>query len=146
MKGLAMNPKPHWEHFPHDADMGVRGVGNTKAEAFEQAAVALTNVVTSSGHVNPQVKIAIACEAPDDDMLLADWLNSVITKMATDKMLFAKFTVHITDHCLHADVWGEKVDVLRHMPAVEVKGATYTALSVSKNAHGMWQAQCVVDV
>ncbi len=27
-----------WEHFPHEADMGIRGFGATKAEAFEQAA------------------------------------------------------------------------------------------------------------
>ena len=31
-----------WEHFPHDADIGIRGFGATPAEAFEQAAVALT--------------------------------------------------------------------------------------------------------
>lgn len=24
-----------WEHYPHEADMGVRGFGTTKAEAFE---------------------------------------------------------------------------------------------------------------
>ena len=30
--------KARWEHFPHDADVGVRGWGTTAAEAFEQAA------------------------------------------------------------------------------------------------------------
>ena len=29
--------KAGWEHFPHDADVGVRGPGATTAEAFEQA-------------------------------------------------------------------------------------------------------------
>ena len=38
-----------WEHFPHDADVGVRGWGATAAEAFEQAAQALTAVVTACG-------------------------------------------------------------------------------------------------
>jgi len=41
---------------------------------------------------------------------------------------------------------GEPVDVTRHRPAVEAKGATYTALSVAGNADGAWVAQCVVDV
>ena len=27
-----------WEHFPHVADMGVRGLGPTKEAAFEEAA------------------------------------------------------------------------------------------------------------
>jgi hypothetical protein len=38
--------KTGWEHFPHDADVGVRGRGLTAAEAFEQAAQALTAVIT----------------------------------------------------------------------------------------------------
>jgi tRNA nucleotidyltransferase (CCA-adding enzyme) len=29
---------PNWEHFPHEADMGVRGIGPTKEAAFEGAA------------------------------------------------------------------------------------------------------------
>ncbi len=31
-----------WEHFPHHADVGVRGVGPTREAAFEEAARALT--------------------------------------------------------------------------------------------------------
>ena len=31
-------------------------------------------------------------------------------------------------------------------PACEPKGATYTALKVSKNVDGMWSAACIVDV
>jgi hypothetical protein len=33
--------KPSWEHFSHDADIGLVGIGPTKAEAFRQAAIAL---------------------------------------------------------------------------------------------------------
>lgn len=28
---------PHWQHFEHKADMGVRGFGNELTEASEQA-------------------------------------------------------------------------------------------------------------
>lgn len=35
-----------WEHFPHEADMGVRGIGASREAAFEQAALALTAVIT----------------------------------------------------------------------------------------------------
>ena len=46
---------------------------------------------------------------------------------------------------LHAQAWGELVDPARHHPAVEVKGATYTALRVARE-NGEWVAQTVVDV
>ncbi len=41
--------RDHWEHFEHSADIGVRGMGSTKAAAFEQAALALTGIVTPPG-------------------------------------------------------------------------------------------------
>ena len=135
-----------WEHFSHVADIGVRGIGATRREAFEQAAVALTAVVCDPARVAAKTIVEIHCEAPDDDLLLADWLNALIYEMATRSMLFAHFAVTLDDHVLHARVRGESVDRLRHRPAVEVKGATYTALRVGRRDDGMWVAQCVVDV
>ncbi len=51
---------PHWEHYPHQADMGVRGFGATETEAFEQAALALTAVVTDPAAVERREVIAKA--------------------------------------------------------------------------------------
>jgi len=135
-----------WEHFPHQADIGVRGIGATKEVAFERAAQALTAVITDLGSVAPAQSVQIVCEAPDDELLLADWLNALVYEMATRKMLFSRFNVRFNDHSLHATAWGEPIEVARHQPAVEVKGATYTELSVKRDEEGRWVAQCVVDV
>jgi tRNA nucleotidyltransferase (CCA-adding enzyme) len=135
-----------WEHFPHEADIGVRGIGSTKEAAFEQAGLALTAVITEPTSVASAQTVSITCEAPDDELLLVDWLNALVYEMATRKMLFSRFTVRFNDHSLHAMVWGEEVEVARHQPAVEVKGATYTELSVKQDEQGRWIAQCVVDV
>ena len=136
---------PRWEHFPHEADMGVRGFGATKAEAFEQAALAMTAVVTDPATVSPREPIEIECEAPDDELLFAEWLNSLIYQMAIRKMLFSRFTVRLDGTRLSGQAWGERADVARHHPAVEIKGATYTALRVAPDDGG-WMAQTVVDV
>ncbi len=135
-----------WEHFPHQADMGVRGIGPTKAEAFAQAALALIAVITDPRTVAPTESIAFACEAPDDELLLVDWLNAIVYEIATRKMLFGRFDVRIEGRRLTAVAWGERIEGARHEPAVEVKGATYTALSVRQDAGSAWIAQCVVDV
>ena len=134
-----------WEHFPHDADVGVRGFGATAAAAFEQAALALTAVVTSA-RVEPLVAVEVSCEAPDLELLFVDWLNTIIYEMAVRKMLFARFAVTIEGPRLKATLSGEAVDVARHAPACEPKGATYTALRVAQQAEGLWSAGCVVDV
>lgn len=135
-----------WEHFPHQADVGVRGIGSTKQAAFEGAGLALTAVVTELKSVAPTQAVSIICEAPDDELLLVDWLNALIYEMATRKMLFSRFAVRFNNHSLHATAWGEPIKVARHQPAVEVKGATYTELSVRQDEQDRWIAQCVVDV
>lgn len=135
-----------WEHFAHGADIGVRGIGPTKEAAFEQIALALTGVITDLKSVRPNAAVTITCDAPADDLLLVDWLNALVYEMATRRMLFSAFVVSIDGSRLSATAWGEPVDRFRHEPAVEVKGATYTALRVEGEEDGHWLAQCVVDV
>jgi SHS2 domain-containing protein len=134
-----------WEHYEHAADLGVRGFGPTLAQAFEQAALALTAAVTDPGAVHPLQRVEIACEAPDAELLLAGWLNALVYEMATRRMLFSRFSVDIHDLGLKGEAWGEPIDVARHHPAVEVKGATFTTLRVARHDDG-WVAQTVVDV
>lgn len=140
----SISPSARWEHFSHDADVGVRGWGSTAAEAFEQAALALTAVVTQSA-VDARAVVRVACDAPDIELLFVEWLNAIIYEMAVRKMLFGRFVVQIADDRLSGTMWGEPVDVARHAPACEPKGATYTALKVERS-NGLWSAGCVVDV
>lgn len=137
--------KAGWEHFPHDADVGVRGFGTTVTEAFEQAAQALTAVITHAT-VNPASAVEVTCEASDLELLFVEWLNAIIYEMAVRRMLFGRFSVKIDGGRLEGTLWGEPVDVARHAPACEPKGATYTALKVSRQADGGWSAACIVDV
>ncbi len=138
--------KPFWEHFEHCADIGVRGCGATLAEAFAQAALAMTAVITDPAGIRPEECVEIRCEEPDQELLLVDWMNALIYEMATRKMVFSRFEVEIQGSVLTATACGEPVDVARHQPTVEVKGATYTELKVSQRDDGLWCAQCVVDV
>ena len=135
-----------WEHFHHGADIGVRGVGRSKAEAFEQAATALAGVVTDPATVVPSEVVELTCHEADDELLLVDWLNALVYEMATRRMLFSRFEIALGGDTLHAKAWGEPVDIAKHQPAVEVKGATLTELQVRRDPDGTWIAQCVVDV
>ena len=141
----ALDPE-HWEHFPHGADIGVRGRAPTLEGAFQQAALALTAVVVEPESLDPSDVVEISCEAPDAELLLVDWLNALIYEMATRQMLFGRFEVHIQGPRLRAKAWGQPIDLDGQELAVEPKGATYTALSVRQVADSTWVAECVVDV
>lgn len=144
--GMRRGSVARWEHYRHGADIGVRGIGATVAAAFEQAAVALVAVVTDPALVAATTQVTIECDAPDRELLLVDWLNGIVFEMATRHMLFSRFQVVIEGMRLRAQAWGEPIDAAKHEPAVEVKGATYTALKVVTRPDGTWVAQCVVDV
>ena len=149
MRDLAqvrVGSSPYWEHFGHSADIGVRGIGRTKEEAFEQAAVGLAAVITDPARVIASAEVAVECEAANNEVLLVDWLNALVYEMAVRRMIFCRFAVRLEGHRLHGKAFGEEVDVARHEPAVEVKGATYTSLFVGLAPNGSWVAQCVVDV
>jgi SHS2 domain-containing protein len=135
-----------WETFAHEADVGVRGSGATLAEAFSGAAMAMTAAICDPQKVGAGESVNIECAASDDELLLVDWLNALIFEMATRHMLFSRFDVRIEDHRLTATATGEAVDVARHQPAAEVKGATFCELAVRQSPDGTWMAQCIVDV
>ena len=135
-----------WEHFHHQADIGIRGIGHSLEQAFEEGAMALIAVICSAEKVQPQESIEIECEANEKDFLFADWINALIYEMDIRKMLFSRFEVGIKNHKLKAKVWGEKANPDKHEFAVEVKAATFMELKVFQDKQNHWVAQCVVDV
>ena len=135
-----------FELFPHGADTGIRGWGDSVATAFAQAASALTAIVTEPASVKSMIPVAVTCTAPDSVTLFVDWINAVILEMDVRKMLFSRFDVAISGERLKATIWGEPADRARHEPAAEPKGATYTLAVVAQEPGGLWTAQCVVDV
>jgi cytidylate kinase len=137
---------PHWEHFAHQADIGIRGIGATPAQAFAQAAVALTAAITNPASVTPRNLISFSISAYDLDTLFFDFLSRIIYEMDTGHILFSRFDVAIDGTTLQASMYGEPIDPSKHVPAVEVKAATYYELLVHRRQNGSWCAQCVVDV
>lgn len=135
-----------WEHFEHQADIGVRGWGATPAAALEQIALAMIAVIADPAKVEPGECIRIDCEAPNMELLVVNWLNAILAEMSIRRCLFGRFEVQLNGNRLAARGWGEQVDIARHQPAVEVKGATFCALAMERRRDGAWQAQCVVDV
>ena len=134
-----------WQHFPHGADVGVRGIGRSLAEAFAEAARAMTAASVDLDAIGLHSSVEIVCSGSDAGDLLYAWLNAVIYEMAIRRMVFGRFDVEIGGGTVRAVAWGETLLPERHQPAVEIKGATFTGLKVRKEGDE-WVAECVVDV
>jgi tRNA nucleotidyltransferase (CCA-adding enzyme) len=138
--------KKGWEHYSHTADMGIRGFGATKEDAFAQAALAMIATSIDPQTIGCDRQVEIACEGDDDELLFIAWLNHIIYEMDVRKMVFGRFEAAITGRQLTGRIWGEKLDLEKHKPVVEIKGATYSDLKVRQDKNGTWTAQCVVDI
>lgn len=137
---------PRYELYSHGADIGIRGFGGGPAEAFEAVALALTSAVCDPQQVFPNHRVDIQCQASKLEDLLYEWINALVYEMATRRMLFSRYRVALVGARLVAEAWGEPLDIARHQPAVEIKGATYTDLRVVESDTGGWTAQCIIDV
>ncbi len=134
-----------YETFEHEADIGIRGFGDSMEEAFENVARALYSVMVNVNKVTPKDKKVITIAAADRELLLIEWLNALLSVSDIDRMVFSKFEVKIIGASLTGVAWGEALDRDRHEAHVEVKGATFHMLSV-REQDGRFVAQCVVDV
>jgi SHS2 domain-containing protein len=135
----------NYETFEHEADIGIRGFGQTAEEAFEHAAMALFSVMVNVQAIEPREKRSVTVSAPDRELLLVEWLNALLSLSDIEHMVFSKFNVKMEGASLTGTAWGERLDQDRHEPNVEIKGATYHMLKVMET-DGRFVAQCVVDV
>ena len=137
--------RKNWEHYSHTADMGIRGFGESIEEAFANAAVALVAVNADPEKIQQNTKVQITCHEDDIELLFIAWLSNILYEMTTRKMFFSKFQVEIKDGQLNGYAWGEKIDLQKHDPGVEIKGISYSDLKVTQE-NGKWIAQCIVDI
>ena len=141
---------PRYTHFSHQADIGVRGFGDTVEAAFAAAARGMFAVMADLRRVRPTTEISVACAAPDLELLLVDWLSALLREADIRGLLLSRFSLLVHRQnggfALSGTARGEPVDRARHCPRVEVKAATWAELAVGQLPDGRWVAQCIVDV
>jgi len=135
-----------YEYFEHQADIGIRGKGNTLAEAFEQAALAMFEIMVDTIDLNPTESQIVEIEADNSEELLISWLSELLFLKDVENKIFSRFEISkIDDNTIVAKVYGEKIDFSHHKLKLEVKAATWTQLAIKKHDNG-YIAQCLVDV
>jgi SHS2 domain-containing protein len=131
----SMDNKKRFRFLEHTADAYVAAYGKDLAEAFENAALAMFEVMTNVGKVNPQSEELVDVEAEDEYALLYSWLEALLVKSDTDGMLYSKFRIlEISENPngfeLKARVWGEKFNPEKHLQKVGVKAVTYHRMEI----------------
>ena len=135
-----------YELVDHTADIGVRLWGPTAEEVFEQAALALFSLVCDPLDVGELEAVEVALEAESMDLLLAAWLNELLSVFEARKLVLSQFDLlELGDHVLRARVSGEPLDTSRHIVCGGVKAATLQELSLEHLDDG-WRGFVLLDV
>ncbi len=138
-----------FELFEHKADVGIRGTGKSKEEAFAECAKAMFSVMVDLKEIDSEEKFDIEIETNDLESLLVDFLNHLLYLRDVNEILFNRFDLYIINEGdewkLNGKAFGEKINKKKYDIKSDVKAASYHQLKVEEK-DGEWIAQCVVDV
>ncbi|WP_445474062.1 archease [Methanococcoides methylutens] len=142
-------PELRYEYLEHTADAKFKAYGKTIEEAFENAAVAMFNVMINTSKVDCAHTENIELTAPDIDDLLVDWLSELLFLFEVDFIAFGKFEVESIEqkdgeYTLSGRASGEEIDLEKHEIDTEVKAVTYNELKVEEVPEG-FMVQVTVD-
>ena len=142
------NNNKKFEFFDVTADAGYKAYGDTLEEAFENAALAMFEVMTDTNTINPEIKKEIYVESEDEYALLYDWLSEFLVILDSEFLVFSKFKVNIEknseEYILSGSVWGEEFNPEKHESRAEVKAVTYHLMDIRKNENYM--VRVILDI
>jgi SHS2 domain-containing protein len=135
--GLGMDKIGKFEFLEHTADVLIASHGKTLEEAFENAALAMFEVMTDTDKVNADVEDHVEVEAEDEFALLYSWLEALLVNFETKNMLYSKFQIPSIEETaegfrIKAVVWGENFNAEKHVQKVGVKAVTYHRMEILK--------------
>ncbi len=139
-----------FEFLEHTADILIAAHGQNMEEAFENAALAMFEVMTDTTKVDPTLEDTVDVEAEDEYALLYSWLEALLVKFEVNGMLFSKFKVISLQDTgegfkLKATAWGEKFTPEKHPQKVAVKAVTYHRMEIIKE-HDKATLEFILDI
>ena len=140
-----------FRHLPHTADVLIEAWGRSLEEAYEYAALGVTEVMTDLKAVRPHEEVEITAEGFDLESLLYDWIEKLIVLFDSRQLLVSKVEVESIEmdpegrYKLKAHVWGERYDPERHESRALVKAITYHMMDIRKDGE-LYMIRFVVDI
>ena len=132
----------------HTADLALEITAPTRADLYQEAAAGFTDCLVELSGIEERGQRRFAVAAGDGELLLVEWLAELLHAFETDGFLARRAEVVVSEGngaALTAVAFGEHHDPERHPLRVLIKGVTYHALRVHRDAGG-WTAHVVFDI
>ncbi|MDD1718713.1 MAG: archease [Methanoregulaceae archaeon] len=116
----------------------------TLNDLFSEATVALTTVMYGDCR-DAGIRRRITLEAADSDELLQEFLSEVLYISEAENIVFCGAQVRTDGRHLSATLTGEDFDPGRHNTGTEVKGISYSGLSIREEGEN-YAVELLFDV
>jgi len=138
-----------FEFLEHTADVYIAAYGKTLEECFQNAALALFEVMTDTGKVQPTYEEEFVVEGEDTYALLYSWLEQLLVNFETTGRLYSVFKVEIAKtkegYTLRGNASGEPFNPTKHPQRTGVKAVTYHQMAIGKEK-GRVFAKFILDI
>ena len=120
-----------FEYFEVTADIGFKAYGKNLKEAFENAGLAIFNIISDTNNIEPAKEISFEVTSEDNVSMLYDYLEELLFYHEVEFMLFSEFDVEILDnYSLRATIKGEEINWEKHERKSEIKAITFHKMEV----------------
>jgi len=133
-----------FRELPHTADIKIEARAPTKETLFSEACNALMQIMYGEDRRSRDT-IELDVDADDTEAQLADFLSDVLFRSEVDGLVFSDAEIHIDGSHLHAVMHGEPFDRNRHAGGTEVKGISYSGMSITRDTNG-YMLEILFDV
>lgn len=134
-----------YEYFEVTADIGLKAYGKDINEAFENAGLAIFNIISDTCDITPVKEIEFELTSEDEVSLLYDYLEELLFYHEVEFMLFSEFEVKIDENLhLKAKIKGEGINWDKHERKTEIKAITFHKMKVEKTDYV--KVQAIVDL
>ena len=129
---MARDPLP-FKVLDHTADVGVEAYGASRAQAFENAALAMFSLMCEPDQVEEREERGVRVEAEGPEGLLVSWLSELLYLSEVEGLLFHRFEIsEMSNQRLEGRAWGEPIDQERHSVGTGVKAVTRHLLEIKQ--------------
>lgn len=140
----------NFKFFEHTADVEFESYGKTLEEAFENAALVVSEVMTDTKKVESRIKEKISIESEDLKSLLYDFLEKLLILHDSKNLVFSKFKVNYINRKndkfrLEGSLSGEEFGPKKHESRTAVKAITYHQMKIGKKK-GKYFIHAVLDI
>lgn len=126
-----------FEYFDVTADIGFYAFGKNLNEAFENAGLAMFNIISNTDNIGQDKLITFEITSEDEVSLLYDYLEELLFYHEIEFALFSAFDVKIKktneNYNLTATIKGEDIDWDKHERNCEIKAITFHQMEIKKS-------------